>query len=132
MGEYITRYIAQLKQKYTQSNGMRPFGLSALIIGYDDGPHLYQTDPSGTYHEWKANAIGRSAKTVREFLEKHYTDEVSTNERECIKLALKALLEVVQSGAKNVELAVMRSNQQLKMLELEEVEKYIAEIDKEK
>lgn len=40
-------------QKYTQSNGRRPFGLSALLIGYDDGPHLYQTDPSGTYHEWK-------------------------------------------------------------------------------
>jgi hypothetical protein len=31
--EYITRYVAQLKQKYTQSNGRRPFGLSALIIG---------------------------------------------------------------------------------------------------
>ena len=47
-------------QKYTQSNGRRPFGLSSLIIGFDyDGtPHLYQTDPSGTYHEWKvSNAI---------------------------------------------------------------------------
>ena len=47
-----------LPQKYTQSNGRRPFGLSTLIIGFDldsnDGtPHLYQTDPSGTYHEWK-------------------------------------------------------------------------------
>jgi 20S proteasome subunit alpha 4 len=42
-------------QKYTQSNGRRPFGLSALIIGFDfDGtPRLYQTDPSGTYHEWQ-------------------------------------------------------------------------------
>ena len=44
-------------QKYTQSNGRRPFGLSTLIIGFDyDGtPRLYQTDPSGTYHEWKVN-----------------------------------------------------------------------------
>lgn len=44
-------------QKYTQSNGRRPFGLSALIIGFDfDGtPRLYQTDPSGTYHEWKVS-----------------------------------------------------------------------------
>lgn len=33
--EYITRYIAQLKQKYTQSNGRRPFGLSCLIGGFD-------------------------------------------------------------------------------------------------
>ncbi|XP_060063116.1 proteasome subunit alpha type-7-like [Ylistrum balloti] len=132
--EYITRHIAQLKQKYTQSNGRRPFGLSALIIGFDyDGtPHLYQTDPSGTYHEWKANAIGRSAKPVREFLEKHYTEEVAQSQEECIKLALKALLEVVQSGAKNVELAVMKENEPLKMLELEEVEKFITEIEREK
>ncbi len=47
--EYITRYIAQLKQKYTQSNGRRPFGISALIAGFDeDGTaRLFQTDPSG-------------------------------------------------------------------------------------
>ncbi|KAL8607524.1 Proteasome subunit alpha type-7-like [Nucella lapillus] len=132
--EYITRYIAQLKQKYTQSNGRRPFGLSSLIIGFDfDGtPHLYQTDPSGTYHEWKANTIGRSAKTVREFLEKHYTDEVAANDKETIKLALKALLEVVQSGAKNMEVAVMRRGQPLQMLESDEIEKYITEIEKER
>jgi hypothetical protein len=62
---YITSYIARLKQRYTQSNGRRPFGLSTLIAGFDnDGsPHLYLTDPSGIDHEWKANAIGRSAKT---------------------------------------------------------------------
>jgi len=132
--EYITRFIAQLKQKYTQSNGRRPFGLSSLIIGFDhDGtPHLYQTDPSGTYHEWKANAIGRSAKTVREFLEKHYTEEVVSTEKETIKLALKALLEVVQSGSKNMEVAIMRSGEALKMMDSEEIEKYIEEIEKEK
>ncbi|XP_055845445.1 myrosinase 1 isoform X2 [Episyrphus balteatus] len=32
--EYITRFIAQLKQKYTQSNGRRPFGISCLIGGF--------------------------------------------------------------------------------------------------
>ncbi|CAG5127147.1 unnamed protein product [Candidula unifasciata] len=115
--EYITQYIAQLKQRYTQSNGRRPFGLSALIIGFDnDGtPRLYQTDPSGTYHEWKTNTIGRSAKTVREFLEKHYTEEVQANDDECIKLTLKALLEVVQSGGKNMEVAVMRRGKPLQV-----------------
>lgn len=132
--EYITRYIAQLKQKYTQSNGRRPFGLSTLLIGFDsDGtPRLYQTDPSGTYHEWKANVIGRSAKTVREYLEKHYSDEVADSEHETIKLALKALLEVVQSGSKNMEVAVMRKGEALKMMESEEIDKYMQEIEKEK
>ncbi|CAF1154813.1 unnamed protein product [Rotaria sordida] len=33
--EYITRYIADLQQKYTQERGRRPFGLSTLIVGFD-------------------------------------------------------------------------------------------------
>ena len=48
-----------------------------------------------------------------------------------IKLVIKALLEVIQSGGKNTELAVMRGDQSLKILNLEEVEKYDAEIEKE-
>lgn len=32
-----------------------------LIAGYDDdGPHLYQLDPSGAYYGWKATAIGKN------------------------------------------------------------------------
>uniref|UniRef100_A0A671QXQ0 Proteasome subunit alpha type n=1 Tax=Sinocyclocheilus anshuiensis TaxID=1608454 RepID=A0A671QXQ0_9TELE len=116
------------------TNGRRPFGISALIVGFDyDGtPRLYQTDPSGTYHAWKANAIGRSAKTVREFLEKNYTDEAIASDNDAIKLAIKALLEVVQSGGKNIELAVIRRNQPLKILESKEIETLVAEIEKEK
>jgi 20S proteasome subunit alpha 4 len=132
--EYITRYIASLKQRYTQSNGRRPFGISALIVGFDfDGiPRLYQTDPSGTYHAWKAHAVGRGAKSVREFLEKNYTDKAIETDDLTSKLVIKALLEVVQSGGKNIELAVMRRDQPLKILNPEEIEKYVAEIEKEK
>merc|ERR1711981_979763 len=109
--EYITRHVSQIKQKYTQSGGRRPFGLSCLIVGVDpDGtPKLYQTDPSGTYHAWKANAIGRSSKIVREFLEQQYSPENVDTEDKCIKLAARALLEVVQSSGKNLELAIMRT-----------------------
>ena len=131
--EYITRYIADLQQKYTQGRGRRPFGLSTLIVGFDyDGtPRLYSTDPSGTYHEWKANAIGRQAKTVREYLEKSYTETTYESTHESIKLCIRALLEVVQSGSKNVEIAVMMRHKPLKTLSSDEVEKYIAEIEKE-
>lgn len=131
--EYITRHIASLQQKYTQGRGRRPFGLSTLLVGFDyDGTsHLYQTDPSGTYHEWKANAIGRNAKSVREFLEKNYTDETNESDALCVKLAIRALLEVVQSGSKNVEIAVARRNRPLEMLSGEEIERIMAEIEKE-
>jgi len=92
--EYITRYIAGLQQKYTQSGGVRPFGLSTLIVGFDPYTHvpaLYQTDPSGTFSAWKANATGRNSNSIREFLEKNYKE---TSGQETVKLAIRALLEV--------------------------------------
>lgn len=130
--EYITRFIAELKQKYTQSNGRRPYGISILIAGFDDDgtAHLFQTDPSGVHHEWKANAIGRSGQTVREYLEKTYKDIDTANDEAVIKLALRALLEVVQG--KNLEVAIMRKGQSLKLLSEADLANYVSTIEKEK
>merc|ERR1711981_975534 len=61
------------------------------------------------YHAWKANSIGRSSKVVREFLEQQYSPENVDTEDKCIKLTARALLEVVQSSGKNLELAIMRT-----------------------
>ncbi|KAJ3400840.1 Proteasome subunit alpha type-4 [Chytriomyces hyalinus] len=129
--EYITRYIAGVQQKYTQSGGVRPFGISTLIIGFDSDkvPKLYQTDPSGIYSAWKANAIGRSSKTVREFLEKHYKEDMS--DADSIKLSIKSLLEIVQTGAKNIEVSVMGPDSILRNLTAEEVEKIVTTIEAE-
>eukprot|EP00897_Mesotaenium_endlicherianum_P006630 jgi/Mesen1/5996/ME000304S05010 len=129
--EYITRFIAGVQQKYTQSGGVRPFGISTLIVGFDPhtkAPALFQTDPSGTFTAWKANATGRNSKTVREFLEKNYEE---TSGDDTVKLAVRALLEVVEAGGKNVEIAVM-TKQGLRILEESEVEVVVAKIEAEK
>ncbi|EGG22055.1 proteasome subunit alpha type 7 [Cavenderia fasciculata] len=129
--EYIAKYIAGIQQRYTQSGGVRPFGISTLIVGFDsDGtPRLFQTDPSGSFSSWKAAAIGRNSKAVSEFLEKNYTDN---SDAESIKLAVRALLEVVESGNKNIEIAIIRRNQPISLLEESEVEKLVEEVEKEK
>jgi 20S proteasome subunit alpha 4 len=137
--DYIARHIATLQQRYTQSGGVRPFGISTLIIGFDnDGtPRLFQTDPSGMFSEWQANAIGRNAKTVLEFLEKKYPESV-TNATEdkadeaTIRLAVKAILEVVESSHKNIEVTVMKRKEGLKILEESEVEALVSAIEAEK
>ena len=103
-----------------------------LGFDYDGTARLYQTDPSGTYHEWKANAIGRNAKTVREFLEKNYATDKVANRDDTVKLAIKALLEVVQSGGKNLEICVMETGGKSRMLEVADIEKVVAVVEKEK
>lgn len=131
--EYITRHIATIQQKYTQSGGVRPFGIATLIVGFDPHdtkPRLYQTEPSGIYSEWKANAIGRSSKTVREFLEKNHKDGLTRDE--AIKLTVKSLLEVVQTGAKNIEISVMESYGKISSLDLPQIEGIVADIEREK
>jgi len=131
--EYATKYVAGIQQRYTQSGGVRPFGISTLIIGFDKGdpePKLYQTEPSGIYSAWKANAIGRSSKTVREFLERNHKDDM---DREAtISLTVKSLLEVVQTGAKNIEIAIMAPGKTIEMLPAEQIEQYVKTIEAEK
>lgn len=61
----------------------------------------------------QANAVGRSSKTIREFLEKNHRDDMTRDET--IKLTVKSLLEVVQTGAKNVEITVMDGFGKLKV-----------------
>ena len=72
----LTRFVAAVYQEYTQSGGVRPFGVALLICGVDStGYHLYQLDPSGTYLPWKAVAIGRNASNAKSTLEKRYLPE---------------------------------------------------------
>ncbi|OJJ75784.1 hypothetical protein ASPBRDRAFT_26327 [Aspergillus brasiliensis CBS 101740] len=159
--EYITKYIAGVQQRYTQSGGVRPFGISTLVVGFDPNdktPRLYQTEPSGIYSAWwvyslpfnaivliawecidadcwfsgcrKANAIGRSSKTVREFLERNHQDDM--DREQTIQLTIKSLLEVVQTGAKNIEVAIMSPGKTIEMLPDDQIESYVKSIETEK
>ncbi|KAJ4961940.1 hypothetical protein NE237_021850 [Protea cynaroides] len=50
----LVRETAAVMQEFTQSDGVRPFGVSLLVAGFDaDGPQLYQVDPSGSYFSSK-------------------------------------------------------------------------------
>lgn len=49
-----------------------------------------------------------------------------------IKLTIKSLLEVVQTGAKNIEIAIMSPQKVLEMLPVEDIEAYVKSIEQEK
>jgi len=106
-----TKALADIMQEYTQSGGVRPFGVSLLVAGYDrDEPQLFQVDPSGTYFAWKASAIGKNYKSMKGFLERRYTEDLDMEAG--IHIALLTLKETAEGKLteENVEVAVCTRN----------------------
>ncbi len=85
----LVKDIADRKQKFTQIGGIRPYGAGFLIAGFDDHPRLYETDPSGTIREWKAQAIGRGSKDAKKVLLDSYKENMT--EEKALELAMTAL-----------------------------------------
>ncbi|EWC91026.1 hypothetical protein PFNF54_00271 [Plasmodium falciparum NF54] len=107
-----------------QKGGVRPFGIATLIAGFKNNKEIciYQTEPSGIYAAWKAQAIGKNAKIVQEFLEKNYQENME--QKDCIFLALKAIFEVVELSSKNVEVALL-TEKDLTFIEEQEINSMI-------
>lgn len=68
-GQLVSDQLVRLRRSH---RGVRPFGVSLLVAGWDisSGPTLYQVDPSGSYWAWKASAIGKNMVNAKTFLEK--------------------------------------------------------------
>jgi 20S proteasome subunit alpha 4 len=126
--DYVAKYIARTQQKYTLRGGVRPFGISTLVAGFNtkDKPALYQTDPSGAYFEWKATCVGKNQKTVLDFLEKKYVEDM--DEETLLKFSIKALLEVTEASAANIEVVMVKADGQ-KWLTEQELEPIVKELD---
>ncbi|KAI5959301.1 PRE8 [Candida pseudojiufengensis] len=111
----MVQEIAKVMQESTQSGGIRPFGVSLLVGGYDDYSdkfQLYQVDPSGSYFPWKATAIGKTANSAKTFLEKRWNENLQLED--AIHVSLLALKESVDGEliGENLDIAVISDPQQ--------------------
>jgi len=72
--EELCRYI----HLFTTFGGVRPFGLVLFIAGIDSsGIHIFATDPSGSFVEYKAICEGIKNKDIMKYLKKHYKENTS-------------------------------------------------------
>ncbi|MDD5651626.1 MAG: archaeal proteasome endopeptidase complex subunit alpha, partial [Candidatus Nanoarchaeia archaeon] len=85
----LVKEICDIKQKYTQFGGPRPFGVSILFAGINDEPQLFLTDVTGIFFEYKATVIGEGEEVIKEVLDKEYKETILVND--AIKLCLRAL-----------------------------------------
>jgi len=93
--EGLVKYLADTEQAYTQYGGIRPFGVSLLIGGFEaKGPTLYLIEPSGIYFQYKAKAVGtNSEEAADKLLEKGYKDNM--DRKTAIKLAVSVFKKVI-------------------------------------
>ena len=89
----VVRDIADLQQMTTQSGGYRPFGVSLLIAGVDDGARLFETDPTGIFFEYRASVIGEGEGKIRPLLHERYRADMTRDE--AIALAIEGLKQVL-------------------------------------
>lgn len=62
--------IVKICTNFLQS---RPFGVALLMGGFDGNtPVLFHTDPSGTYLQYSAKAIGSGSEGAQNQLEQEY------------------------------------------------------------
>jgi len=128
----IVKDICDLKQICTQSAGLRPFGVSLLVAGIDnDGPRLYETDPTGIFFEYKASVIGEGETEVENILQKEYHENITIEE--ALKLCLKALNKVLDKkfNAIRVDAAYIKTTtKKFGKIEKAKIERVLKEIKK--
>ncbi len=76
----LAKKISDHVQTYTQYGGVRPFGVSLLLMGVDTDPQLYLTTPIGAFWSYKAHAVGMDAEQMNELLEQQYSPQISIEE----------------------------------------------------
>jgi len=121
--------VADKSQVGTQRSGKRPYGVGLLVIGCDDnGPCLYNTEPSGIYNEYKAQAIGAQSQAGRTYLERTFETYEDASLDDLINHALLALKECAHDheiNSRNCSLAIIAVDEKLRILEDEAVQPFI-------
>ena len=84
----VAKYLADQAHQFTQYGGVRPNGVAMIIAGIDQkGESIYITDPSGTYVQYSAIAIGNGSDDVNEFFEQFYNKDMSLEDAAALAIA---------------------------------------------
>ncbi|KAK6090385.1 hypothetical protein P3W45_000482 [Vairimorpha bombi] len=112
------------KKESSQKIFSRPFGVSLLIIGYDTEPRLFSLDPSGSYLEYQAKAIGSGGEVVENMLEQEYNPNVDINTaiRNILDMLSRVMKEKISNS--NVEVTAI-SKEGTKVFTPEQIDQFL-------
>jgi len=122
--DMLVKRVCDYKQTYTQYGGVRPFGTALLIGGVDqNGPHLFETDPSGALNSYKAGSIGSGRTQVMELFENKFKENMT--EDDALKLGLEGLKLASDDPLTDVttEIAIIKKDVPFDRMGMAEVKK---------
>ncbi|MFH0860451.1 MAG: archaeal proteasome endopeptidase complex subunit alpha [Candidatus Altiarchaeota archaeon] len=127
----LTRELCDIKQLYTQFGGARPFGTALLIAGVNNRPHVFESDPSGAYTEYKATSIGMGKRDVEKVFEEKYKDGLSR--KQALEVALFGLNAVSESKLKkeNIDMISIESKNKYTRVSADEIGKSLDDLKSE-
>jgi len=110
----VAKYLADQSHQFTQYSGVRPNGVSLIIAGVDQkGESIYVTDPSGTYVQYAAIAIGAGSDDANAFLEKHYNPDMGIDDAASLAIAAINLKDEQKDGVKDIKMAKITTETKL-------------------
>ncbi|WVF71935.1 hypothetical protein IAT40_006745 [Kwoniella sp. CBS 6097] len=110
--EALAKRMANINQVYTQRAGMRPLGISMILIGPDDerGAQVFKLDPAGYFTGYKATASGQKQTEATNYLEKRWktmeSDKTTLDRAATIELAIECLSSVCATDFKATEIEI--------------------------
>lgn len=129
-GRLVTK-ISDKAQHYTMHDEKRPYGVGLLVIGQDKtGPHLFQTQPTGNFWEYKAQAMGARSQGAKTYLEKHFETFDNLSLDELIRHALLALKAAAPKGltTKNTSIAFVGADTPFTILDDDATRPYVSQV----
>jgi 20S proteasome subunit alpha 5 len=133
--ESVTQAVSNLALAFSDQDEevyamSRPFGVALLFAGVDEsGPHLYHLDPSGTFIEYDAKAIGSGSEGAQQNLQDVYHKSMTLKEAQ--KQALTILKQVMEEklNATNIEMSTVSVvDKKYRLFSKEEIEQVIKDM----
>ncbi len=110
----VAKHLADQAHQFTQYSGVRPNGVALIIAGIDQkGESIYVTDPSGTYVQYAAIAIGAGSEDVNDFLEKNYKEDLTLEDAAALAIAAINLKAEQKDGITHVKMAKISAETKL-------------------
>ena len=123
--EALSREASAYMMQATQYGGLRPYAVSLLMGGMDDGPKLFEIEPGASFLGYKADAIGSGKKVATEMLMKEYKENMNFDD--AVSLGVKILKKISEDklNTESIDIGYIRDSDEYQLMTQDELKNYI-------